>query len=59
MTYERSNCTLTSGVDAFVGGAGNDTFNANNTALGSLDTIDGGAGYDTLSITDTVRITLQ
>ena len=56
MTYEWLNCTLTSGVDAFVGGAGNDSFNANNAALGSLDTIDGGAGTDTLSITDTVSI---
>jgi hypothetical protein len=51
--------TLTTGVDAgaaFTGGAGNDTFNAANAALGSLDSIDGGAGTDTLSITDTVSI---
>jgi len=51
--------TLTTGVDtgaAFTGGAGNDTFTANNAALGALDSIDGGAGANTLNITDTVSI---
>jgi len=51
--------TLTSGVDtgaAFTGGAGNDTFTANNAALGTLDSIDGGAGTNTLNITDSVSI---
>jgi len=51
--------TLTTGVDtgaAFTGGAGNDTFTANNAALGVLDSIDGGAGTDTLTITDSVSV---
>jgi len=48
--------TLTASTDAFVGGAGDDTFNATNADLGVLDTIDGGAGTDTLSITDSVNI---
>ncbi|MRW88160.1 DUF4214 domain-containing protein [Pseudoduganella sp. FT26W] len=56
------NITLTAGVDtgaAFVGGAGNDTFNASTSATGvqtfsALDTLDGGAGIDTLNIIDTV-----
>ena len=43
-------------MDTFVGGAGNDTFTANNAALGTLDSIDGGAGTDTLTITDSVSI---
>jgi len=50
---------LTTGVDSgalFTGGAGNDTFTANNAALGTLDSIDGGAGTDTLTITDSVSI---
>ena len=41
---------------AFTGGAGNDTFTANNAALGTLDSIDGGAGTNTLTITDSVDI---
>lgn len=49
--------TLTTGIDNFVGGAGDDTFNAVVTAtsavLGALDSIDGGAGNDTLNVTDT------
>jgi len=51
--------TLTTGVDTgatFTGGAGNDTFTANNAALGTLDSINGGAGTDTLTITDSVSI---
>lgn len=51
------NCTLTTGVDAIVGGSGNDTFSATNVDLGALDSIDGGAGVNTLSITDTGSIT--
>lgn len=49
--------TLTSSIDNFVGGAGNDTFIINTTPtsnpIGSLDVIDGGAGRDTLQIADT------
>ena len=49
--------TLTTGVDTFVGGAGDDVFNATVTAtspvLGALDSIDGGAGNDTLNVADT------
>lgn len=49
--------TLTTGVDALVGTAGNDTFNATETAtsavLGGLDNVDGGVGKDTLNIADT------
>lgn len=47
--------TLTTGIDTLTGGAGNDTFNATETAaagkvLGGLDVIDGGAGTDTLNV---------
>lgn len=42
----------------FTGGAGDDTFTANNAALGLLDSIDGGAGTDTLTVTDSVNIPL-
>lgn len=49
--------TLTTGIDGIVGGAGNDTINATQTAtstvLGGLDKVDGGAGVDTLNIADT------
>lgn len=43
---------------AFTGGAGNDTFNATETAaagrtLGGLDVINGGAGNDTLNVANT------
>lgn len=46
---------LTTGIDNFVGTAGNDTFNATETAaggrvLGGLDVIDGGDGVDTLNV---------
>lgn len=47
-------------MDAFVGTAGNDTFNAPTTdgatpvkTLGGLDNIDGGDGVDTLNVDDT------
>ena len=61
MTYERLNCTLTAGIDAIVGGAGNDTIVGNSTDnatvyFSSLDNIDGGAGTDTLSIVATGAI---
>jgi Domain of unknown function (DUF4214) len=49
--------TLTNGVDNFVGGAGDDSFNVTNTGtsatLGGLDKVDGGAGNDVLNIADT------
>ena len=44
--------TLTTGVDTFVGTAGNDSFVASNTTLTLLDNLSGGAGTDTLAITD-------
>ena len=53
--------TLTTGVDGFTGGAGNDTFNVQNSdnaagtdsnTLSALDTIDGGAGIDTVNVID-------
>jgi S-layer protein len=47
-----SSFTLTTGVDAFVGGAGNDTFAATASTLTILDNINGGAGTDSLTITD-------
>lgn len=53
--------TLTTGVDALVGTANNDTISALNAAVAGatttwtpLDTIDGGAGSDTLNILDTL-----
>lgn len=45
--------SLTAGIDAPVGTAGNDTFNATAATLTALDVINGGAGTDTLSIVDT------
>ena len=51
--------TLTTSTDAFVGGAGNDTFNATVATLGALDTIDGGAGANTLKIVDSASIASQ
>jgi len=51
--------TLLTTTDAFVGGAGNDTFNATAATLGALDSIDGGAGTDTLSIRDAGNILTQ
>jgi S-layer protein len=47
--------TLTTGVDNFTGGAGNDTFNAilgGSATLNSFDSIAGGAGTDTLNLVD-------
>ncbi len=47
--------TLTSGVDAIAGSAGNDAINGQlggTPTLTALDTIDGGAGTDSLSIND-------
>jgi len=52
--------TLTTSVDEFVGGAGNDTFRAtvdddgtdDNSTWSALDSLDGGAGTDTLRIND-------
>lgn len=47
--------TLTNGVDtgaAFVGGQGNDIFNATGTTLTALDVLDGGLGNNTLNIVD-------
>ena len=45
--------TLTQGVDsgaAFVGTAGNDTFDGRNNSFDQFDSIDGGAGTDTLIV---------
>lgn len=44
--------SLTSAVDVFVGGAGNDTINATGVTLSALDNIDGGAGSNVLSVQD-------
>ncbi len=44
---------LTAGVDTFTGGAGNDTFNADNTGTdtsSTADVLNGGAGSDTLNV---------
>lgn len=58
-----STFTLTTGADsgpAFVGGSGNDTFNAAQVAAGNTwtvgDAIDGGAGSDTFNVTQTAAI---
>jgi len=51
-TIANASFTLTTGVDAFVGGAGNDTFAATASTLTILDNINGGAGTDSLTITD-------
>jgi hypothetical protein len=60
-----TNISLTTGIDtgvAFVGGAGNDTFNAVGTtlvnALNSLDNIDGGAGVNTLNVISSLATNL-
>lgn len=44
--------TLTTGVDDFTGGAGDDTFTATDTTLTALDALDGGDGADVLKYTD-------
>ena len=46
--------TLTTGLNSFTGGAGDDTFNGIATGLSAGDTLDGGDGSDTLAITDNV-----
>jgi len=46
--------TLTTGLNSFTGGAGDDTFNSIATGLSAGDTLDGGDGTDTLAITDNV-----
>jgi S-layer protein len=51
--------TLTTGVDEFAGGAGNDTFTANDTTLTALDELDGGDGTDLLKINDTTGASID
>lgn len=57
--------TLTTGPDTWVGGAGNDTFNAlpsgatNAATFTLLDSIDGGAGTNTLNITNIGAVDLS
>ena len=46
--------TLTTGRDDFVGGSGDDSFDATATALSAGDELDGGDGTDTLTIADNV-----
>lgn len=47
--------TLTTGVDAIVGSANNDTINATVTnTFNPLDSVDGGLGLDTLNVLDNV-----
>ncbi|MFA9215940.1 MAG: DUF4214 domain-containing protein [Sphingomonadaceae bacterium] len=66
VTTPTATITLTSGIDtgaAFVGGAGNDVFDATKGAAGAatlnaLDSIDGGAGTDTLNVAQTAAIAL-
>jgi len=45
--------TLTSGLDAFTGSNGNDTFQGDSSNIGALDKIAGGLGNDTLLLTST------
>ena len=56
--YEAKSFTLTTGIDNFTGGAGEDTFSSTGaaTTLTSLDKLDGGAGNDTLNVTATAAI---
>ena len=44
--------TLTTGVNTFTGGSGNDSFDASLqlTSLNDYDVLDGGAGVDTLTV---------
>lgn len=51
--------TLTTGIDNFVGGGGNDLFQGAATNLGGLDVINGGAGTDTLSLLTAANATLS
>ena len=60
-TIEFSKCltySLTTGINQFTGGSGDDTFTGILTgAFNSFDSVDGGAGTgDTLSVTDTAAI---
>ncbi|WIJ24036.1 DUF4214 domain-containing protein [Devosia sp. RR2S18] len=52
-----STFTLTTGIDALVGTAGNDTFIGNNATLDAADSINGGTGVDTLSLTLNADVT--
>lgn len=66
LTTPSTTYTLTTGIDtgiSFVGGAGNDIFDATKGAsgaatLGALDSIDGGAGSDTLNVAQSAAIAL-
>ena len=44
---------LTAGIDAWTGGAGDDTVNATQSTFGISDVLNAGTGNDTLSIVDT------
>ena len=52
--------TLTTGIDTFIGGGGDDIFNATesegHSTLTALDKLDGGAGEDTLNIVQTAAV---
>ena len=52
--------TLTTGIDTFIGGDGDDIFNATesegHSTLTALDKLDGGAGEDTLNIVQTAAV---
>ena len=52
--------TLTTGIDTFIGGDGDDIFNATesegHSTLTALDKLDGGAGEDTLNIVQTAQV---
>lgn len=52
--------TLTTGIDTFIGGDGDDIFNATesegHSTLTALDKLDGGAGEDTLNIVQTAEV---
>ena len=52
--------TLTTGIDTFIGGDGDDIFNATesegSSTLTALDKLDGGAGEDTLNIVQTAAV---
>ena len=52
--------TLTTGIDTFIGGDGDDIFNATESeglsTLTALDKLDGGAGEDTLNIVQTAEV---
>ncbi len=52
VTVANATFTLSSSIDAIVGGAGNDTINGTATTLSTNDSIDGGAGTDSLAIVD-------